>query len=74
MSVYIKGKVEVVAQRDTYRGASDRVVPKGTIGYVLGRNGDTQLVYWPKLKRQYEGDNRCSVHYAGDVKPTGMHG
>lgn len=78
---YIKGKLEVEANKDSRMGVSDRHVPKGSIGYVsgtggLGGKGDPNrwIVHWPDISKDGKTDQREGVHDKNDLTPTGKRG
>lgn len=72
----IKGCLEVRAKVNSRMGASDTIIPAGTVGYVTSSRpgSDQYVVFWPTIKRRHAGDWRSGVHTKGDMEPTGNRG
>ena len=74
---HVKGCLEVRAVRDTRAGASDGVVPAGSVGYVTSAHSNfgsgNYLICWPAF---YDAGRRpiSAVHPRVDVEPTGRRG
>jgi hypothetical protein len=65
----VKGHLEVKVIQATNLGLSDKLIPVGSIGYVLGRHptAPEYLVYFPSTKEH------GSIQKV-DVIPTGQRG
>lgn len=72
----VKDSLEVRAIRDSRMGISDRVVPAGSIGYVLAARLEAgrRVVFWPSIPRAEKTDWRTGDHPAADLEPTGNRG
>lgn len=62
-----KGCLIVRAIRSTRMGLGDRIVPPGTLGFVIGwRPGGKRIVWWKQLGPDWHGE-----HSADDLETVG---